>query len=178
MLNWRSRIHPRRSDRLRQGTARPDAGLDASRHGRCHDADEPATSVDVENIILKLLRAADYNVERAQQRRVSYDEVDKTSRKSDQSVHHAMCRVKACSGSPAQDHGRHGCLRAPAGWAQHPQRIPAGQAEGIKVLGSRRAELRQYIRSNLSVGEDGSFFIQNVIFISNFHASYFCEKIA
>ncbi len=38
---------------------------------------------DVENIILKLLQAADYNVERAERGIVYIDEVDKVSRKSD-----------------------------------------------------------------------------------------------
>ena len=38
---------------------------------------------DVENIILKLLQAADYNVERAERGIVYIDEVDKISRKSD-----------------------------------------------------------------------------------------------
>ena len=38
---------------------------------------------DVENIILKLLQASDYNVERAQRGIVYIDEVDKVSRKSD-----------------------------------------------------------------------------------------------
>ena len=38
---------------------------------------------DVENIILKLLQAVDYNVERAQRGIVYIDEVDKISRKAD-----------------------------------------------------------------------------------------------
>jgi ATP-dependent Clp protease ATP-binding subunit ClpX len=43
---------------------------------------------DVENIILKLLQAADYNVERAQRGIVYIDEVDKISPQVRQPVHH------------------------------------------------------------------------------------------
>ena len=50
---------------------------------------------DVENIILKLLQAADYNVERAQRGIVYIDEVDKISRKADNPQSPEMYRERA-----------------------------------------------------------------------------------
>ena len=72
---------------------------------------------DVENIILKLLQAADYNVERAQRGIVYIDEVDKISRKSDNpSITRDVLRGRRATGL-AQNHGRNGGFGATPGGA-------------------------------------------------------------
>ena len=73
---------------------------------------------DVENIILRLLQNADYDVKRAEIGIVYIDEIDKIGRKTDNVSHHARCFRRRRSTGAAQNSGR-----------QHVQRSAAGRPE-------------------------------------------------
>ena len=73
---------------------------------------------DVENILLRLIQAADYDIERAERGIIYIDEIDKIARKSRKSFHYARCQRRRRAAGAAENSGRHGLQRSAAGRAE------------------------------------------------------------
>ena len=85
---------------------------------------------DVENILLRLVQAADYDVERAERGIIYIDEMDKIARKSENTSITRDVSGEGRAAGPAEDSGGHRGQRPPSGRAQapppgvHPGRTP------------------------------------------------------
>ena len=75
---------------------------------------------DVENILLKLIQAADFDIKKAETGIIYIDEVDKIAREGRQPVDHARRLRRGRAAGAPQDPRGHGRVGAPAGRAQAP----------------------------------------------------------
>ena len=60
---------------------------------------------DVENVVLNLLQAADYDVKKAEKGVIYIDEIDKITRKGGKCLHHKRCQRGRCATSLAKNFG-------------------------------------------------------------------------
>ena len=67
---------------------------------------------DVENILVRLLQAGDFNVSDCEHGIIYIDEIDKVSRKSENPINHQRRVGRRCATGPTEDPRRHGRLRA------------------------------------------------------------------
>ena len=106
---------------------------------------------DVENILLRLIQASDYDIPRAEHGIIYIDEIDKLARKgANPSITRDVSRGRGAAGAPQADRGIRGQRPAP-GWPEAPQQellqiktdnilfICGGAFDGLETVIARRA---------------------------------------
>jgi ATP-dependent Clp protease ATP-binding subunit ClpX len=114
---------------------------------------------DVENIILRLLQNANYDVKRAERGIIYVDEIDKTSRKTDSPSITRDVSGRRGSTGPAENFGRHRCRGAAPGGAQsipHQEYIQVNTTNILFICGGAFEGLDKVIEQRL--GEFGVGF--------------------
>ncbi len=104
---------------------------------------------DVENIILKLLQNADYNVERAQRGIVLYRRGRQDQPQVGQPLDHPRRLGRGRAAGAAEDHGRHGRFGSPQGGRKHPQQefLQVDTTNILFIVGGAFAGLDKIISS-------------------------------
>ena len=112
---------------------------------------------DVENIILRLLQNADYDVKRAEIGIVYIDEIDKIGRKTDNVSHHARRFRRRRAAGAAEDSRRHTCNVPPQGGRKHPQQeyIQVNTEKILFICGGAFVGLDKIIQKRHRQASDG-----------------------
>ena len=106
---------------------------------------------DVENILLKLIQAADYDIERAQLGIVYLDEIDKITKKSENVIDYPRRFRRGRTAGTAEDHGGTVASVPPQGGRKHPQQelIPIDTTNILFICGGAFDGIERIVESRL-----------------------------